>query len=1116
MPRPAARFFLDWTTPTASAVANFLANAAPTGDFSNHAVVVPTREAGRLLLAALADQFAQHGRGILPPAILTPVDCLRRLTPAAAPNATPTAAAPDAIALLEMAAVLRDNVRHYPDLFPTPTAPLASASSVLPVDGEETAAAAFAAAAAPLHDWHWALETAAALLRVRDTLSDSPDFPDFAAVARHTALPAAEAPRWADMARLETEWRERLTALGLRDKNDIRRTAVSAPEVPAEWHHLWLAATPEPTPLLPLALENAAPPSLRITTLVAAPETLAEGFDEWGRISTDFWKNRPIEWENFSAQTHLVATPDALSTALAKASAVLPIYGKGMPHAPASSVPPPLPPGKPSSPPPPPSSPPPPAAAPLAPGHWLTICAPDRDLEPAVARAAELANATARPPEGRAMATHWLGVWLRLWEELLAGNEERAVPGLLRLPEFFRVLAPGEPHSAALAEWDELNSEHLPDTLRDMREFAREGGPLATALAPLIKASAVLPIYGKGPPPLPIASAVLPIYGKGPPHATASSVPLPLPPGTEPPPPATEPPATATPTPEWPRALRSMLQAIFAEKVFDTALPADRATREVLEALLEECAALEPAAARHRLPAAECLNLLRGRLSRRRVTPEPTGGDIPILGWLELLWDDAPALAIAGLNDEYVPGAVTSDPFLPGSFREKLGLPSNDARLAAGAYTLQKALAQRRDGAGRVDVFILQADSRDDPLRPSRLLFLAPEDELSARATFLFGDAPRGAPEPAWRAGWLFTPTISAAAQARFAERISVTRFRDYLDCPFRFYLKSGLGMEPFDAQKMEPDAREFGSAIHAALEAFARDDEARDSADADFLTRFTQARLDRWLRARHGARLPLPVVVMAESARSRLAAFARTQAALRADGWRVCPEYVEAKFDALVPAGFRLATAGDAAGPEIRGKIDRIDFHEKHGWRIIDYKTSTKPKTPSEAHLVRLREDAPWPPDYARAHLPASGGRSGASGKEILQRWRDLQLPLYFEVFRLASACATAISSGTGVSSGIGGSCGTGVSSGTGVSPVDFSNIRLAYFNLPQAVTQTNVAEWEGYTRDLHESAIACARGVLSSIAANEFWPPNPTPEYDDFQKLFSPDPTSIVHWPP
>jgi hypothetical protein len=213
-----------------------------------------------------------------------------------------------------------------------------------------------------------------------------------------------------------------------------------------------------------------------------------------------------------------------------------------------------------------------------------------------------------------------------------------------------------------------------------------------------------------------------------------------------------------------------------------------------------------------------------------------------------------------------------------------------------------------------------------------------------------------------------------------------------------------------------------------------------------------------------------LPVSVLAESAHNRLVAFAQTQARIRAEGWRV--EMAEVKFDELLNGKpFRL----DEGGPEIRGKIDRIDFHDTYGWRILDYKTSAKAHTPAEAHLRPVRNSDGPVPEYALAP-PSDDGK-----KERAMRWTDLQLPLYKILF------STARSENRG-------------------------QVQLAYFNLPQAVTETSLCVWEGYTLEMDKSAIACARGVLADIGASKFWPPAARVEFDDFETLLSPSPEEVV----
>ena len=102
---------------------------------------------------------------------------------------------------------------------------------------------------------------------------------------------------------------------------------------------------------------------------------------------------------------------------------------------------------------------------------------------------------------------------------------------------------------------------------------------------------------------------------------------------------------------------------------------------------------------------------------------------------------------------------------------------------------------------GRLEVLLGKTSAAGDPLRPSRLLFQCAETELPARVRFLFRELPPTGGNVAWRRAWRWrVPWVGAA------ERLRVTGFRDYLACPFRFYLKHRLGMEPVDAAKRELD----------------------------------------------------------------------------------------------------------------------------------------------------------------------------------------------------------------------------------------------------------------------------------------------------------------------
>ena len=945
--------FLDWTLPLADASAAFLlqqqavaADGAIAGcaDFEGHVVVVPTREAGRRLLVALTARVdAAGGGGVLPPLVVTPDECLHLI--AGEPEDFPVASR--GVSLLAMASVLRElKVSDFGALFPEPP---------------------------PVRDWRWAEEFAVALLGVRGVLADAAEFHDFAAVSRHPEN--GEPQRWADLARIEVLFRERLKMLGFVDANDWRHTgAVARREgdgVAAQWKRVWLAGVPEPSPLLPVALERL-PESVPVQALVAAPVALREGFDRWGRVaSPEFWLQRGVEWEDFSRQVRVVASPGVLEDAVASLAG-----GMGEEA-----------------------------------GRWLTVGILGRELAGGVERAVVRSGGEVHNPEGIAGRESELGALLALWVALLDGDEVRAVGGLLRMPFFVKAVAPGcGGISNVLWKWDVLCERHLPDSLRDAQAFAPEGEALAGVLAEVAQWRTLLL------------------------------------------------------SENWAEVLRELLG-----RVFDAG---DEALATALECVFEETTVLESVATtgRFRLGAGEWLGLVLRRLAMERVSVErSSAGAVPVLGWLELLWEDAPHLVVAGLNEGWVPETVGGDAFLPGSFRVKLGLPSDEARVAAGVYVLQKLLAQRAGGRGRVDVFVLQADGQENPLRPSRLLFLGAGAGLPARVHRLFAEPAVALPEPSWVAGWRLVPSVPGERLRELEGRLSVTGFRDYLDCPFRFYLRHVLGMQGGRGEaKFEPDAREFGAMIHGALEAFARDETVRDSTDADGIADFVHGRLEAFLTHTYGRHWPLPVVVAAESARNRLGAFAHTQARLRAEGWRVMMG--EISFDDLLGEGrvFRL----DENGAAVAGKIDRVDFHEKLGWRILDYKTAASAVFPDEAHLVASRENAGWPPAFARMD-----GEDGAAER----RWVDLQLPLYRHLFGIALGAS-------------------------------FESVQVAYFNLPQALAETGVCVWENYSRELETSALACARGVCAGIAGRCFWPPNPHVRYDVFEGWLSPDAVSVV----
>lgn len=502
-------------------------------------------------------------------------------------------------------------------------------------------------------------------------------------------------------------------------------------------------------------------------------------------------------------------------------------------------------------------------------------------------------------------------------------------------------------------------------------------------------------------------------------------------------------------------ATASALARVFGGRRLDLERAEDRAFAEAAEAwndVVRECAAA--ALAFPGFDRQAWWEVARERFGALPRDTEKPVGAIELQGWLELPWEDAPHVVIAGFNEGLVPEAITGDVFLPESLRVQLGLKTNAERFARDAYLLHALVASRRP-VGRVDVLVGKHSSAGDPLRPSRLLLQCAAEQLPERVRHLFRPLEAGAPLPAWERLWPLRPRRVAPP-----ERLSPTAFRSYLECPFRFYLRHVLKMEAVDPAKCELDAFDFGTLCHAPLERFS-EPTWRDCTDERVLAAMLVEEFDRGAHARFGASSAVPVVAQLESARQRLRRAAAVQARERAAGW-VTQETERA---------FKI----ELGGLVISGKIDRIDRHEHTGeWRVLDYKTSDTPKYPVDAHLGRAREDAPeW------MTVAGPNGRPRA--------WIDLQLPLYVHALpQLVPAAA-------------------------GTRP------HCAYFNLPKAVSATAVAPWEEFTIELQESALRCAEAVIAAVRAERFWPPNEevNPEFDAFAELFQRGVKDSVEWP-
>lgn len=628
----------------------------------------------------------------------------------------------------------------------------------------------------------------------------------------------------------------------------------------------------------------------------------------------------------------------------------------------------------------------------------------DPEVTPLLERALARAGVPAFNPEGRARRHDGLHALLAALADFATAPAFETVAALLRCPDILAWLGARRigVFSAAemLQQLDALHDRHLPPTLAAAQAHAERFPAAGEALRALAELRATL------------------TQGAFPDNAAQTLV------------------------------------AIFGARKLDAG-SALAASAEAWTATLRETGRALAAMGGAALTLADAWEFALSAFAAEVRTEDRDPGAIDLLGWLELLWDDAPHLVVAGCNDGRVPDAIVGDAFLPEALREQIGLKTNAERFARDAYVMQTLAASRLGAGTRLDLLLGKTTVVGDPLRPSRLLLRCGDAELPARVAQLFRAVPAPGAGRAWHRAWQLTPRRVAPPA-----RLSVTALRAWLACPFRFYLRHVLGMEAVDPGKEELDERDFGTLMHTALQRLGEDASLRDCADPDQLRDFLVAQFEFAARRRYGAELTLPLVVQFESARQRLRAAAEIEAAERAAGWRT--ERVEWKF--TLPFG----------GVTLSGKIDRIDRHEDGRRRVLDYKTGDAAISPAAAHWRAVRDEDYGRPDWMRA--------VDAAGKPRV--WTDLQLPIYLR--------AVAAEFGDAVG------CG--------------------YFNLPKAAGETSIVMWEDYTRETQAAAERCAEGVVAAVAAGNFWPPaeltGRAAEWDDFATLFHEGAAASVAW--
>ena len=419
---------------------------------------------------------------------------------------------------------------------------------------------------------------------------------------------------------------------------------------------------------------------------------------------------------------------------------------------------------------------------------------------------------------------------------------------------------------------------------------------------------------------------------------------------------------------QWPGRIAPVLENIYGATVVDRRDPERQADLAAISRIHEALLSLQeiPATLAPAVTGSQAIGCLLQLIESENFNVAQDADSLAMLGWLELPLDTSPALIVTSFNEEFLPESLDSDLFMPNRLRQELGLVDNIRRYARDAYALS-LLAQSRE---TLSVIVARRDREGNPLKPSRLLFATDAETMARRAIAAFRPQEEatkmGVAGP--NGGSTGMSSIFAACRPPPLDKpvttMTVTSFRSYLACPYRFYLCHVAKFEAVDDRLRELDAPQFGSLIHEVLCRFGQH-AVRDSEDEHEIREFLDAELRKCTQSQFGTRRLPAVNLQITQAGARLHAFAAWQSAWVREGWRI--RHTE------VPDGNRTVDWKTADKTiHIRGRIDRIDYHEStRRWMVFDYKTGDTAKRPEQTHR--------------------------ADGK-----WIDLQLPLYRHIVKL------------------------------------------------------------------------------------------------------------------
>lgn len=293
---------------------------------------------------------------------------------------------------------------------------------------------------------------------------------------------------------------------------------------------------------------------------------------------------------------------------------------------------------------------------------------------------------------------------------------------------------------------------------------------------------------------------------------------------------------------------------------------------------------------------------------------------------------DFDAALILGADADHLPGGDSASVFFNQQVRAELGLPTRNAALAQTEHDLAQLLLVTPDI--RVLWQARQGGERN-PVSPwferlhtlHQLAWDATLDDRQLGNWLIAAQVP--APQPATLPDSTQQPRPTLPATA-IPERISVSAYNSLVACPYQYFARQVLRLNPLDDISSALEKADYGQLVHAILHRFHQanpviSQAARDTLEAQLHqltdTAFAPALADdyyahAWLHKWRG----------------QIGAYLDWQTAREAEGWRWQAGELSAERQFELNAGQVIT---------LHGRLDRIDSLG-HSHAVLDYKTSS------------------------------------------------------------------------------------------------------------------------------------------------------------------------------